>query len=125
MAILKNVFKDKKDDKAERKQSSDRSQKQAVAVVSLPAKDVLVHPHITEKASLLAEQNAYTFEVTESANKTEVAKAVKAIYKVTPKKVRIVYSPGKRVFVRGNWGVKQGAKKAIVYLKKGDTIEFI
>lgn len=87
--------------------------------------DVLRRPHITEKASALAEKNVYVFEVDPKANKAMVKNAVRLLYKVTPEKVRIVNVPRKRVFIRGIRGVKPGMKKALVYLKKGESIEII
>jgi large subunit ribosomal protein L23 len=82
-------------------------------------------PRITEKASFHAEQNVYTFDVTETANKTEIKKAIFQIYKVNPMKVNILSVPKKKIFVRGKMGTKAGGKKALVYLKKGDKIEVI
>ena len=96
--------------------------------VSFTPKDpaaVLVRPRITEKASFKAEENVYTFEVSVKATKTEVIKAIKALYNVDPIKVNMVKIPSKRTFSRGKWGVKSGGKKAYVYLKKGDTIELM
>lgn len=87
---------------------------------------VLLRPYITEKAAISAEKdNAYVFQVTPNATRRSVAASVKNAYKVTPVKVRLVAIPKKRVFVRGNWGVKKGGKKAYVYLKKGDKIDII
>lgn len=86
---------------------------------------ILTRPHVTEKAALLAEGNVYTFVVPETTNKIEIKKAVKAIYNVEPKAVRIVNIPAKKVFSKGRHGVKSGKKKALVYLKSGDTIEFV
>ena len=80
---------------------------------------------VTEKASFLAEQNVYTFDVADSANKTEVAKAIFQLYKLKPVKVNILQVKDKKVFARGKAGVKRGGKKAVVYLKKEDKIEFI
>ena len=80
---------------------------------------------VTEKASFLAEQNVYTFNVEQSANKTEIAKAIFQLYKVKPVKITILQVPDKKVFARGKAGVKSGGKKALVYLKKEDKIEFI
>ncbi len=82
-------------------------------------------PRVTEKASLAFEQNVYTFDVTASANKTEIKKAIFSLYKVKPVKVNIVNIPAKQIMSKGKAGVKQGGKKAIVYLKKGDKIELI
>jgi large subunit ribosomal protein L23 len=82
-------------------------------------------PRITEKASFHAEQNVYTFDVSSSANKTEIKKAIFQLYKVKPVKVNVLAVPEKKIFVRGKVGKKQGGKKALVYLKKGDKIEII
>lgn len=88
-------------------------------------KAVLKNPRITEKASFLMSENIYVFDVDTRANKLEVAKAVEALYKVTPSKVRMVTIVPKNIFVRGKWGVKSGGKKAYVHLKKGDKIEVL
>ncbi len=84
------------------------------------------NPRITEKASVLSESNVYVFDVTESANKTEVKKAIFTLYKVKPVKVNIINSADKKTSLRGRFSsVKEGGKKAMVYLKKGDKIEFV
>ena len=87
--------------------------------------NIIKNPRITEKASNNVEQNVYTFDVAESANKTEIGKAVFALYKVKPIKVNVLFIPHKKIFARGKEGVKGGGKKALVYLKKGDKIEFV
>ena len=79
-------------------------------------------PHITEKASFLGEKNAYVFKVETAFNKIMVRQAVKKQYNVEPRKVRIINIPGKTVFIRRRQAQKAGYKKAVVYLKKGDTI---
>lgn len=87
---------------------------------------VLNRPRITEKAGIKAEsQNVYTFEINKEVTKTDVAKAVKEYYKFTPIKVNITNLPSKAIMSRGKSGMKSGVKKAVVYLKKGDKIEFI
>ena len=86
---------------------------------------ILLRPRITEKASMLAEKNTYVFEVHPKANKKEVAAAITNGYKVTPARVHIVNLPAKKVFSRGKKGMQSGLKKAIVYLKHGDKIEFV
>ena len=87
---------------------------------------IIKNPRITEKSGIQAETaGIYTFEVTAEANKKNVTKAVKEIYKVTPVKVNITNLPAKKVFSRGKVGRKSGVKKAVVYLKKGDKIEFV
>jgi large subunit ribosomal protein L23 len=87
---------------------------------------VLVAPRITEKASMLANANVYTFEVAPRATKKDIAQAVKDLYKVSPKAVAIVRTQGKSVRLRSRrgFGKKTDVKKAYVYLKAGDKIEF-
>lgn len=87
--------------------------------------DIIKNPRITEKASTAFEKNVYTFDIARSAKKTEVKKAIFELYKVKPVKVRVLSVPDKQIISRGRSGVKSGGKKAIVYLKKGDKIEFI
>ncbi|MGB8816062.1 MAG: 50S ribosomal protein L23 [Minisyncoccia bacterium] len=87
---------------------------------------VIRKPRVTEKAGIKAEtQNVYTFEINNGFGKKDVAEAVKEIYKVTPIKINITNLPPKNVVSRGKKGVQSGVKKAIVFLKKGDKIEFI
>ncbi|MBI1998781.1 MAG: 50S ribosomal protein L23 [Parcubacteria group bacterium] len=86
---------------------------------------VLKNPRITEKASFITEDGAYTFDVVPSATKRDIAQAMKEIYGVTPVKVRTLKVPPKNVYARGKRGVVAGGRKAIVYLKKGERIEFI
>ncbi len=87
--------------------------------------NILKHPRITEKAAILAEKNVYTFEVNLYAGKIEIARAVKQIYNVEVVRVNIVKLPAKKVTIRGKRGVKSAVKKALVYLKEGDKIEFV
>ena len=87
---------------------------------------VIRKPRVTEKAGIKAEtQNVYTFEINKGFGKKDVAEAVKEIYKVTPIKINITNLPPKNVVSRGKKGVQSGVKKAIIFLKKGDKIEFI
>ncbi len=82
-------------------------------------------PRITEKVSFLADKNIYTFEVSSGATKNEIKKDFESIYKVKPLKVNVLKIPKKKVVVRGKMGVKNGGRKAVIYLKKGDKIEFV
>jgi large subunit ribosomal protein L23 len=83
---------------------------------------VIIAPRITEKASLQSSANAYTFVVAKDATKHAIIAEIKKEYKVTPRAVNIVNLPKRTVFVRGKFGVQSGIKKAVVFLKKGDTI---
>lgn len=83
---------------------------------------LIISPRITEKASLQSNANAYTFVVSKNATKLSIAAEIKKTYKVTPKAVNITNILPQRVFVRGKMGMSAGMKKAVVFLKKGDTI---
>lgn len=113
-----------------RKKKIDGAQKSG-EVMSLPVSthsqaNFIIRPRITEKASYKAmNHNAYVFDVAPHANKISVSKAIQELYKVHPVKVSILPVPRKEVFVRGKWGKTKGGKKAYVYLKKGDKIEFV
>jgi large subunit ribosomal protein L23 len=80
---------------------------------------------ITEKASTLSEKNVYTFNVTPSANKKEIKKAIFSLYKVNPVKINILKIPHKNIISKGKKGVRGGGKKAVVYFKKEDKIEIM
>jgi len=86
---------------------------------------VLKRPRVTEKAAILVEKNAYTFEVASDATKPEVKAAIIAMYKVTPIQINMTAGTKKNIVRRGKPGVKTSSKKAVVHLKKGDKIEFI
>jgi large subunit ribosomal protein L23 len=85
---------------------------------------VLRGPRLTEKATRVSENNVYTFNVDPSATKPEIKKAIISLYGVTPVKIAISNRAPQTIFVRGKIGKTSGRKKAMVYLKKGDTIEF-
>ena len=87
--------------------------------------DILRRPYITEKAAILAEQNAYTFEISARANKIDVKRAMKALYDVDPISVKIINLPNKTVMRKGRKGTKSGVRKAIVFLDPADKIEFV
>ena len=93
--------------------------------LNIKSPSVLLRPRMTEKAAINTEKNVYVFEVKKDATKSSVSASVKALYKVTPVKVRMATTPSKVVFIRGKKGVKSGFKKAYVQLKKGDKIELL
>lgn len=87
------------------------------------AHEILIKPVITEKATIIAEQNKYVFRVSNDANKDLISKAIKEIYKVQPIRVNIVNVRGKEKSLRLRSGRTSAWKKAIVTLKEGDKIE--
>lgn len=93
-------------------------------------KSILVKPLITEKNTLLQEQqNQYVFEVAAEANKIEIAKAVEKKFKVRVTDVRTIVQKGKKkahMTKRGRFsGYRADRKKAIVTLHKEDKIDLL
>lgn len=86
---------------------------------------VIKKPYITEKAAILSDQNAYTFDVDPATTKPEIAKAIKVFYGVTPRRINIIRLPGKVKRFKGRLGKTSQIKKAVVYLDKKDKIEFV
>lgn len=86
--------------------------------------DIIRKPLITEKATVASEISKFSFEVAKYADKTKVKKAVEAIFEVSVEKVNISNCIGKKKIFKGREGFRKGRKKAIVTLKKGQTIDF-
>ena len=84
---------------------------------------VLLRPIISEKATLGASLNKYVFEVSPKANKVEIKKASSEVYTVVPANVNILNKRGKNVRRGRNSGTTKSIKKAVVTLKKGDSIK--
>lgn len=102
--------------------------KEAVVITKKAVKenyDVLRNPHITEKSTVLSENNEYIFKISQSANKTQVKEAVRNIYGVDVVKVRIINIHRKRKRFGKNMGWSKGYKKAIVSVKEGQKIEIL
>jgi large subunit ribosomal protein L23 len=97
----------------------------AAAGVTFPKGAAVIKPRVTEKAGLLSQNGVYTFDVRIDANSRQIAEAIKAAYKVTPVRVSVAPVKSKTMFARGKAGRTISGKKAYVYLKKGETIEFI
>ena len=85
--------------------------------------DTIIAPLITEKATLLTEQNKVVFRVAEDATKDEIAAAVEELFKVRVIKVNTLITKGKTKRFRGRLGQRSDVKKAIVTLQEGQTID--
>ena len=83
----------------------------------------LLRPVISEKATISVSDGKYTFEVSGDANKVAVKKAIEEIYGVVPTGVNIINQGGKHVRFGRKFGQTKNVKKAIVTLKKGDSIK--
>lgn len=86
---------------------------------------IILRPHITEKAGIQSEKNIYTFDINPRANKPMVKLAIQEIYKVTPRKINIAQVKSANKSFKGIVGKSSTGKKAYVFLKEGDKIEFI
>jgi len=84
---------------------------------------VIRRPVITEKNTLLSEQNKYTFEVAKDANKPQIKAAVEMAFKVKVVSVNVIHVPGKMRRAGRRRGMTPSWKKAIVTLVPGDKIE--
>ena len=85
--------------------------------------DTIVSPNVTEKSTILSEFNKVVFKVNSGANKKSIKKSIEKIFKVNVIKVKTINSKGKTKMVRNKKAVKSGFKKAIVTLKKGQSID--
>ena len=92
-------------------------------VVDIRHYDVIVAPHITEKATLLAEQNAVVFRVANKATKPEIKAAVEALFGVDVVGVNTIVQKGKTKRWKGTPYTKSDVKKAIVTLREGQSID--
>lgn len=85
--------------------------------------DVIVAPHITEKATLLSEQNAVVFKVAKTASKPEIKAAVEALFNVSVTGVNTIVQKGKTKRWKGKPYFRSDMKKAIVTLAEGQSID--
>ena len=85
--------------------------------------DVIVAPHITEKATLLSEQNAVVFKVADDATKPQIKAAVEALFDVKVLGVNTIVQKGKTKKWKGAPYQRSDMKKAIVTLADGQSID--
>ncbi len=85
--------------------------------------DTILSPVITEKTTLLSEQNKVVFKVANDATKDEIAAAVEELFQVKVTKVNPVVTKGKTKRFRGILGRRSDVKKAIVTLAEGQSID--
>jgi large subunit ribosomal protein L23 len=81
--------------------------------------DVILSPHITEKSTLLSEQNGVVFKVANDATKPQIKEAVEALFGRKVKSVNTIVSKGKSKRWKGKPYQRSDAKKAIVTLAEG------
>jgi large subunit ribosomal protein L23 len=87
---------------------------------------ILLGPHISEKASVIAElNNQVVFRVIPDATKPEIKTAVEQMFNVTVEGVQVVNAKAKRKRTRYGFGARSGIRKAYVTLQKGQEIDFV
>ena len=85
--------------------------------------DIILSPAVTEKATILSEFNKIVFKVNKAANKKFIKKSIEKIFKVNVIKINTVNLKGKTKIIKGKKTFKSGTKKAIITLKKGQSID--
>ena len=85
--------------------------------------DKILSPIVTEKSTNLSEQNKVVFKVPNSSNKKIIKKNIEKIFKVNVTRVNIINKHSRVKISRGRKVRVKGYKKAIITLKKGQTID--
>jgi len=85
--------------------------------------DSILKPVITEKSTSLSSFNKVVFKVNKSANKKIIKKNIEKIFKVNVVKINIINKKNNKKIIRGKKVKVKGYKKAIITLKKGQSID--
>ncbi len=85
--------------------------------------DKILTPFVTEKTTNLSEQNKIVFKVPRNANKKNLKNNIEKIFKVNVTKINIVNKKNRIKLTRGRKVKVSGFKKAIITLKKGQSID--
>lgn len=97
--------------------------KKQQAEVKVNHYDVVLAPHITEKSTMLSDNNAVVFKVASGASKPEIKEAVEALFNVQVTGVNTIVTKGKSKRWKGKPYQRSDFKKAIVTLAEGQTID--
>ena len=85
--------------------------------------DKILSPMVTEKSTILSEQNKIVFKVPTGANKINLKKSIEKIFKVNVTKINIINKQNRTKVTKGKKVKVSGFKKAIITLKKGQSID--
>ncbi len=85
--------------------------------------DKILSPLLTEKSTNLSGENKIVFKVRKSANKKNLKNNIEKIFKVKVTKINIINKQNRTKFTRGRKVKVSGFKKAIITLKKGQSID--
>lgn len=86
-------------------------------------RDIILAPVVSEKSYSLLDQNAYTFLVRPTANKTEIKIAIEQIFDVKVTAVNTMNRKGKTRRTKDGLGKRKDTKRAIVTVAEGDRID--
>ena len=92
-------------------------------MVKIHTYDKILSPIVTEKSTSLSEQSKIVFKVPNKSNKSILKKNIEKIFKVNVVKVNIINKQPRKKITRGKKVKIKGYKKAIVTLKKGQSID--
>ncbi len=136
MGILDKIIKKDKEGKSPEKdfkqeKNAKKQEKKAVSKVKKVSKDKIPNnyfdlirkPHISEKTFNLSKEGQYVFIISDRSNKSEIKKAVESLYGVSVVSVNVISVPSKPKMSKGKPSVKDGYRKAIVKLAKGQSID--
>jgi len=87
--------------------------------------EAIKQPHISEKASYLAEKDQYIFEILPNYNKNEIKKSIEGLYGVNVLSVNVIKIPAKKRRLGRTEGFRKAYKKAVVKIKNGQKIEIL
>ena len=85
--------------------------------------DTIISPNITEKSTSLSEFNKVVFKVHKGSSKSSIKKSIEKIFKVNVIKINTINLKAKTKVIKNKKVFKSGTKKAIVTLKKGQSID--
>ena len=85
--------------------------------------DKIISPFVTEKSTNLSEQNKIVFKVPNGSNKKNLKNNIEKIFKVNVTKINIINKKSRIKLIRGKKNKISGYKKAIITLKKGQSID--
>ena len=97
--------------------------KKQAAAIDIRHYDVVLSPHITEKSTMLSDNNAVVFKVAQGASKPEIKAAVEALFGVSVVGVNTMITKGKSKRWKGKPYTRSDVKKAIVTLAEGQSID--
>ena len=86
--------------------------------------EIIKQPVVTEKTTKISENNQFVFKVENKSSKQDIKIAVEKIFKVKVKSINTIKIKGKTKVFKGTKGRRSDYKKAVVTLKKGETLDY-